>query len=411
MSEPSTHGGIQCPIHSPYDVEPCDPEELGPLLRHLEADYPVAGSAVFPRGTVLADGRLDLCKQSLGPGGCRMVTAALAKNTRVRSLLLGTDGIGDRGAEDVAALVDRNPRLQTIYLGCNRITAQGAARLCEVLEENRTVTGLWLKRNPVGPEGAAAVARMLRRNRRLRVLDLVNTGIGAAGLARVLAALIEENRTLERLYLGGNEIDGAETAELLARLLRVNPAIRALLLNVNFLGDSGARRLASALEENRTLEELGLASCGITHAGAAALFGALPGHPALRQLDLGYSVSTRVLGAPANPLGDAGARAVAGFLNGDPPLQRLDLRRTGIGLKGRASLAEALRTNGHLVELLHDGPQDPRLSERLRRNRETAEAWRSVPAEVAMIRSVYRTDRRGSQDAREAADEPGVPAS
>jgi hypothetical protein len=169
------------------------------------------------------------------------------------------------------------------------------------------------------------------------------------------------------------------------------------MLSVNPLGDLGAVHLARGLRENRTLEELGLASCGISAEGAQLLFAALEGHPSLRELDLGYGASTRVLGAAANNLSDGGALAAACFLRSDPPLQRLSLRVCGIGQQGREALASALAANSHLVELELDGREIPEIRSALQRNR-AARGERPPPQpEVAMIRSVYRTDRRAAR--------------
>jgi len=382
---------VHCPIPHLYDFEPCAPDEIAPLALHLRENAPLEAPLVFPRGTLLEDGRLDLCKQNLGAAGCRTIVEALAQNTQVRSLLLGTDGIGDVGAADVAGLIARNPHLETIYLGCNRISAMGIERLCEVLADNRTVTGLWLKRNPIGPEGALHLARMLARNQTLRTLDLVNTDLGPDGMSAVLKVLCEENRTVERLYLGGNDIVGVQGAEPLAVLLRSNSVLKALLLNVNHLGDAGVTTLAGALRENQTLQQLGLASCGISAAGVTRLCTGLQGHPTLVALDLGYSPSTRVLGASGNAFGDTGAYAVADYLSQDPRLRRLDLRKTGIGLRGKQQLTEALERNHYLVELLLDGREDATIKHCLERNRATSGAAAFPPPEVAMIRSVYRT--------------------
>ena len=206
--------------------------ELKSLIDYLQTDRPIAQKTVFPRGTVMPDGRLDLCKQDLGVTGCHLVTEALANNDAIASLLLGTNGIGDLGAQDVARLIQRNHNLEIVYLGCNAISSTGIAALAEALTENRSVTGLWLKRNPIGPEGAYYLAEMLRHNTSIRTLDLVNTQIGEEGLAAILKVLNSTNRTVERLYLGGNQIQ-ADNAALLANLLVNNPVITSLFLNVN----------------------------------------------------------------------------------------------------------------------------------------------------------------------------------
>ena len=385
---------VHCPIRGVIELAPPDVEEIAPLVAHLQANQPVTEPTAFPRGTVLEDGRLDLCKQHLGALGCRLVTDALADNTTISSLLLGTDGIGDGGAADVARLVERNSHLEIVYLGCNFIGETGAARLAESLAHNTSVTGLWLKRNLLGAEGIRHIAIMLKTNTTLRALDLVNTEPGEAGLSALLDVLIHENRTLERLYLGGNRI-GAEGAKLLAELLRVNPGIKALLLNVNHLEDEGAELLADGLRQNTTLEELGVGSNHIGMEGIAALLPALRAHPALTSLDLGYGASTQVLGAKANFIGDEGAVLLSHWLRDNPPLRRLNLRGNGLGTPGRSALCSALETNFNLLHLALDTKRDAhteRLNALLERNQAQPPNADAPPArDITLIRSVYRT--------------------
>src|SRR5262249_55314448 len=90
---------IHCPITEVVDIAPDTLAALTPLLEHLQSNQVGSEPTTFPRGTVLADGRLDLCKQQLGPTGCRLVTETLAANATNISLLLGTNAIG---AADVA---------------------------------------------------------------------------------------------------------------------------------------------------------------------------------------------------------------------------------------------------------------------------------------------------------------------
>ena len=379
---------LHCPLYFAPPVVPCDPAELQPLLSFLRSGASLTNAA-FPRGTVTDDGRLDLCKQALGPGGCRSVTDALAQNQTVVSLLLGTDGIGNTGAADVAQLAGKNQTLEVLYLGCNKIGPAGAAPLAAALSTpTSSVTGLWLKRNPLGADGARHLADMLKTNVTLRTLDLVNTRLGADGLAALTDALTRHNRTIERLYLGGNFFTPSE-APLLADLIRQMPRLKALLLNAGFLGDDGAAGLASALPDCQ-LEELGLASNGIGPDGAACLLETAAVHPTLTTLDLGYAVSTRVLGASPNTIGDAGAASAARCLAQNSGLIRLDLRGTGITAQGRDLLADAPTQNTHLQFLPLDGPPHPELLERLQRNRELAGPI-CMSRDVALTRSVYRT--------------------
>src|SRR4051812_48041850 len=104
LEQPSSLGSIARTCRIAGGFTPAAPEKLKPLLEHLERDEPVPGRIDFPVGTLLPDGRLDLCKQGLGPEGTRAVAASLRSNTRVVHLLLGANGLGDEGAKAVADL-------------------------------------------------------------------------------------------------------------------------------------------------------------------------------------------------------------------------------------------------------------------------------------------------------------------
>jgi len=373
-------------IHCPVTHEPtADRAALGPLLAYLRSGARPDVDVTFPKGSLRADGRLDLCKQDTGVTGCRDVLAALTESYAVSSLLLGTNGIGDEGA---ALLADatRSVRLKTLYLGCNLIGPEGTARLADVLADDTHVRALWLKRNPIRPEGARALAGMLRRNRHLRTLDLVNTGIGPDGAAAVIDALLEADHPLERLYLGGNGLDET-TAPLLADLVR-HGRLRGLYLNVNHLGDGGAGVLADALRDARDLDAIGLASNGLTDAGVARVLSAVAEGGTVTDVDLGFSPSTRVLGASGNTLGQAGVLAAHHLLRAHLTLRSLELPTRHAGVSTAGVEAEASR-HPRLTRFTHGRHVTPAVRTRLEEN-----VMRHGPAapheDARMIRSVYR---------------------
>src|SRR5262245_18333753 len=100
---PADMTGRMCQVGRPF--VPCNPAELAPLLAFLARGEPAGRRFDFPRGTLLPDGRLDLCKQGVGPAGAAAVAGAVRGHPQVRHLLLGADGLGDGGAEAVAGLV------------------------------------------------------------------------------------------------------------------------------------------------------------------------------------------------------------------------------------------------------------------------------------------------------------------
>lgn len=384
-----TEPTILCPIKGPLPVPSCPADELAPLLEMLYSNQTVSEPRKFPRGTLLPDGRLDLCKQSLGIDGCLAVTAALADNTFVKSLLLGTNGIGDAGAAAVAGLLAVNRTLEVVYLGCNGIRAEGTERLACSVAANPTVTGLWLKRNPVGAGGVQAIARLLHECRSLRVLDLVNTCPGDPALGAIITTLSRHPHAVESLYLSGNSLD-ASWGVPLASLVTENMTLHGLFLSVNCLEDEGAISLATGLANNRELRALSVASNGLGPAGVAAIARSLTAHPHLTWLDLGYSPSTRVLGCTANRVAGFAIAALAELLVGTPRLAEVNLTGTGIDHAGLQVLSHAVKQNPTVMNVMYSGLRFLGLEELLAERR-TAQNWTPPPRpDVALIKSVYR---------------------
>lgn len=380
---------IHCPVVRVPEVVPCDEAELEPLFDFLARDEEISEPKTFPRGTLLPDGRLDLCKQSVGVQGCRRLVDALSANSQVKSLLLGTDAIGDEGAAKVAELIERNPNLEIVYLGCNRITETGAKELARVLTSNQSVTGLWLKRNPIGNEGVEAVATMLAANSSLRTLDVVNCGISDAGLVPLCDVLRSQNRTLKRLYLGGNGLT-SRSAPQLCSVLAENEVLEALLLNVSFFSDEGAKLLATGLKQNRSLRELGLGSNGIKSEGLGALVEALEDHSTLQNLDLGRAASQTVLGADWNHFSGEGVTSIRRLLEQNKSLRRLNVRGTGIQGPEMEGIFEAVLKHPVLTELGVDATLPREVREHLAANRMRHGEW-GAGDDVTLIKSVYRT--------------------
>ncbi|MFE5613942.1 hypothetical protein [Streptomyces sp. NPDC056524] len=226
--------------------------DLGPLIAWLRGGGAAERRLDFPAGTAMPDGRLDLCKQALGPEGAALIAEALGETAgpaRVRHLLLGTDGLGDEGAADVAEKTV-GAGVETLYLGCNGITAGGACRIADSLRASEhVVSGVWLKRNPLGTQGGSAAADLVAAASGLRTLDLVQTGLDPAGLAVLAEALLAaaaSGRRIERLFAGGNPL-GRAGAVPLAALLSAG-AVAELYVSAARLGDDGALLLADALE-------------------------------------------------------------------------------------------------------------------------------------------------------------------
>jgi Ran GTPase-activating protein (RanGAP) involved in mRNA processing and transport len=308
--------------------------DLGPLLAWLRTGTAPTTRLDFPTGTALPDGRLDLCKQALGPAAAVRIANTLHPGV-VRHLLLGTDGLGDDGAAGAAAeAVARE--VETLYLGCNGITAGGACRIADNLRmspQAGRITGVWLKRNPLGAGAGEAAAAIVESARALHTLDLVQTGMTAKGLGVLVTALItaaRSGRRVERLHVGGNPL-GPAGAPHLAALLRAG-AVDELYASAAGLGD--VEDLTDALPGSN-LRRISLASNGIGPAAAARLVTAAVS-AGVEVCDLGRVRAAGVLGAPDNHLDEQAMTTIADALATRPHrLRHLVLSDTG--LRSRAA--------------------------------------------------------------------------
>ena len=381
MSENHEPTPVRCPAITDPDAGLADPADFAPLLARLGTAGAVARSEEFPRGTVQPDGRLDLCKQGLGPAQAARIVAAAVGSPLVRHLLLGTNALGADGARAVAGALRPGHHVETLYLGCNRIGPDGVDALATRLAADDTVRALWLKRNPVGDEGVTRLAGALASNPAIRTLDLVNVGMTVRGLTGLADALAARPARLQRLFLGGNGF-GPEAVPALGTLIHA-AGVHELYLAANHLGDAGVAALAELADGVSVT--LGLGGNGLSPAGAAALARHLG---AWQALDLARPPSERALGARGNVVGDEGAYALADALDG-ARLRRLDLRRTGIGGRGARALVAAVAGHPTMAYLGLNGG----VPRKQRRKATELLAGQPAPvphADVRAIASVYR---------------------
>jgi len=348
------------PEAMPVQVSPQD--EIQPFLQYLHSNKaPVENKAaehcmLFKRGALYSDGRMDLCKQVVGPTWIQGLMDALTHNTHVQHFLLGNNVIGPTGGRAIGHFLQQphTPRIKTWYLAGNDLDHEGMQCIADGLMQDSDCTQLWLKRNPLKVQGAEHVGRLLAHNGSVRVLDLHNTALFDDGLRAVVQGL-RENDALEVLYLDANGVteDGAACLaeyfeELTARGTR---GVHSLYVGMNNLGDAGVTKLVRALAGYPHLQRLGLDSTAMSEVGAAEVCAAFKEHPNLIMLGLGMYKSTNDMGCTVNNMGDAGLQALLPLLHHNRTLQCLSVMMNGISQDGIAQLADALDSNATLMYL------------------------------------------------------------
>ena len=337
-------------------VVPCALEDLQPLFEHLTANRPGPSAAaepvVFAKGTLMTGGRLDLCKQVVGPQGIEPLLNAMKHSEAVNRLLLGNNIVGLPGARAISTYIRDNAdsHIDTWYIAGNNFDAPAMELICDALAEDDKVKALWLKRNPILASGAVPLAKMLTTNTHLQTLDLLNTGLLDEGCRTIFLGL-QSNRTLKHLYLDTNGLT-ARSGETIRKHFETNGNfLESLYLSCNAFGDAGAREIAAALRHDQRLKRLGLASNCIGADGARALVDALIPHRALEQLNLGFMKATILLGGLDNVIGDEGATEIGRLIRANAVLRSIDLTFNGISQRGMLKLRDALEQNRRLTTL------------------------------------------------------------
>ena len=328
----------------------------------------------FQRGVFYADGRLDLCKQTVGPAHIERLMQSLRPNRHVAHFLLGNNIVGRPGADSIASFIrDRRaqpelPAVRTWYLAGSDFDGESMRRLVDEWQHESAVEAIWLKRNQLSLSGAQQVARLLSSPMcgRLRILDVDNTGLLDEGATTVFDAL-QQNQSVRHLYISGNGIgpEGAKSAARYLEHVRANyprvKGLRSLFLSVNRIGDEGIIALAGALHQQPHLKRLLLASNRIESAGATALACALEDNDVLQVLDLGLYTSTGDLGELPNRIEDAGAAALAHMLTINTSLRYLSIAHNGLTAASYHVMADAVRQSSTVcyLEIVERGQPRP----------------------------------------------------
>lgn len=282
----------------PMPVDITDPKEFEPLFNFiLNTQFIPQSDAIFPKGAIFPDGRLDLCKQVVGPTSINTLCNVVGKTKIIKHFLLGNNVAfqdnSQEGAASMGKLMSNNDiPIETWYLAGNCIDSKCIKIMSQALSNNTHCKALWLKRNPIGPEGAIYLNSLLRINRTLVLLDLHNCALKDEGINNLLAHP-QELVSLKHLYLDAN---GIESTTSISNWCKVSNSVTTLFVSINRLGDKSIKELCSSLKNNKTLKRLCLSSTHMHNDGLRAVVDMALSCHKLKCLDLGFYKSSGDLG-------------------------------------------------------------------------------------------------------------------
>jgi Ran GTPase-activating protein (RanGAP) involved in mRNA processing and transport len=397
------------PRAEPVDISA--PELLEPLYLYLHNEkidkIDKDADVQFIRGTVCADGRLDLCKQVIGPIGINGLMESLSFDSllpepKVKHLLLGNNICGNELGHSVGKFIESGKSaLTTWYIAGNNMDVDGITPVCKALETDKQVKQLWLKRNPIRALGIPQIINMLKVNTYLEVLDLTNTGLMDEGGILILSNL---NQTLKYLYLASNGLT-YWTCEFLSQCVNKSGLIQ-IGLGCNRLADIGAKHIADMISDPECkIQSLEIGSVGIGPIGAKYISEALKINKSMIALNIGFLKSTNDLKEVPNIIGSDGAISFAKALEINRSLRHLDLTYTGVQQAGVEALAKSLCEHNNTLVYInveqfgipHNELSRELIRRTVQKNRESIERKELdmidlvvFPKHLDEIKSVYR---------------------
>lgn len=326
--------GPQILYPRPMPVEITDPSEFESIFAFLE-NAKVPTRTLFHKGATFDDGRLDLCKQVVGPSSIVSLCEAVKRSSIVRHFLLGNNvalqSDKEKGAQAIASVMASDVPIETWYLAGNCIDHEALSVMSDALVNNKSAKALWLKRNHIGPQ-VSSLNSMLCLNKTLTLLDLANCALGDEGVKTLLSN--PEQLSLKHLYLDANAIE-TEGAKAVADWCRVGN-VRTLFLSINRLGDENCATICRALNGTK-IKRLCLSSTRCGDQTVKTL--ATGSYPSLISLDLGCYKSTKDMGEqPGNLLTDDSVGDVVTLMNSG--LKYLSLVESGLSDEALNSLPE-----------------------------------------------------------------------
>jgi Ran GTPase-activating protein (RanGAP) involved in mRNA processing and transport len=236
--------------------------------------------------------KLILRGNTIGPKGCDTLCQKLKNNQSLQRLDLSQNPLGRVGGLMLVEFLQGNPQLMEVSLADTEIdidvlvaisavllTGSSRLKVCnlenpriQTLQEDHTVHlgrmlrvdthlhEIYLGKHKMRDDGVRQLVHFLMENKTLRVLDLRCNELGAEG-ARHLSTLLSNDCQLVQLNLSGNRIgEKGNTfgAQALSEALMSNRMLKHLDLNNNGLCGAALLQLASAIDQNSTLQSIAL---------------------------------------------------------------------------------------------------------------------------------------------------------
>ena len=230
---------------------------------------------------------LDLSKNNITSTGAACIFSSLEQNTSLKKLLLShNSNLTIQNSEmfgfRIKQMLSTNISLSALDLSECGITDAVAQQIASGLTENRTLKALSINSDQIKSKGAGYILQSLQCNETLTILRMLNLHIQITRPPLTLTVATHScDKQSISLFVSSYVHDTTiETLHLFTGCGRV------LNLSECCITDAKVRKIAAALTDSKSLEELDLSRNEITSIGAAYIFRSLERNTSLDKLFL-----------------------------------------------------------------------------------------------------------------------------
>ena len=180
------------------------------------------------------------------------LTDAIAENSTIRVLSLGSNSIESEGGKRLAAAIKVNTSIVELHLGDNRIADEGAEHLADALASNGTIGILGAYGNGIGDKGAKSLAASFKSNKSLRGVWLHENRFGEEGSREIVEA-VKKNYDIESIFLL-NKYD-SDIKAILEDPARKEKALEAAEAEAAAVAAARVEDEANSIQKNKQLLE------------------------------------------------------------------------------------------------------------------------------------------------------------
>ena len=360
------------PTAMPVDIAP--KEELVEFFDHIAKDKSMEFKQ-FTRGTLYPDGRMDLCKQVVGPTWIEYLMNSLKTNTQIEHFLLGNNITNLEGGKAIGKFLmePHECKIKTWYLAGSDFNADAIKYICDGLKKDNDCEALWLKRNPIYAEGVEYIAELMKTNKNIKILDLHNCGIGLKQTAfnaqnpyenhmttdgvRILFDALKTNNTCRHLYLDANALD-SKSMIFIADYFRYKTLINekgitSLWIDMNKICDDGIKIICESLAIYPYIKRLCLGSTMMSEIGMKYVTDAFKNHKRLRVLDLSLYKSTADMGMIPNNISNLGVMYICELIETNKSIEYINISMNNIDSDHIDKVANSLEKNNNIIYFIY----------------------------------------------------------